>query len=484
MKPWSPYNMLFASRRHGFFIYNALSGVMLELDNHHYRMAQSLSAGESRFPSGPEKEFIDVLEENGFLAEKKSEAVKLMALQYQRNAACFGTGYVGLTICPTLACNFRCVYCFEKTQDDATVMDRETMKALIQFIKTHETAKKLHVVWYGGEPLLAFGVMESLTAGFLEHYPDYDNAALVTNGYLLDEKKIRRLRDLRIRSVQITLDGGQNTHNQRRKLKNGGPTHERILQNIDSLMSSSWNGKCTVRVNVDRKNRQEYAAVHKRLLERYQGKNLTVYPGFVNTFQDHTYDHQCRLCDREWADLSVDGYINDGILPPGGFFPESDAQCLCIATTHYGYVIGPKGEIYKCWEDVGKENMVIGSLHTEGFITHSELVARYGIGTDPYRDDACMACSIFPICGGGCVNKRLRSQQLGERGLNYCSPFRESLQIYLEAYLETWRTRQICHAILGTVATPGMEKGYRMVQPAEKQSVTRNNPLENFAGRS
>jgi uncharacterized protein len=481
MKLWSRYNTLFCSKRYGWFLHNALSGVMLELDERHYRIAKCLCDGKPISSSDHDREFIEMLEENGFLAQKEAEKVKLMTLRYQRNAACFSTGYVGLTICPTLACNFGCLYCFEQSQDDATVMSDETIEALMGFIRKHQEAKHLYVIWYGGEPLLAFHVMENLTAGFLKLYPDYDNAILVTNGYLLDERKIERLNHLKISSVQITLDGSEKTHNQRRILKNGGPTYERIFRNIDLLMASSWKGKCSVRVNVDRGNRQEYAAIHKELLERYKGENLKVYPGYVKTFLEHSYDRQCGLCLSEWTELMVDGYKDEGIVPRGGFFPESGVQNICIATSHYGHVIGPKGEMYKCWEDVGKEHMVIGSVHEDTAVTNPELVARYTIGTDPYQDAQCLECNVFPICGGGCVNKRLRSQQFVEPGLEYCSPFKESLRKYLEAYLETWQTKQICSAILGTGKAPSMEKGYCMVQPEKSRAEQAKNPLENLA---
>jgi uncharacterized protein len=177
----------------------------------------------------------------------------------------------------------------------------------------------------------------------------------------------------------------------------------------------------------------------------------------------------------------VDGYKDEGIVPRGGFFPESGVQNICIATSHYGHVIGPKGEMYKCWEDVGKEHMVIGSVHEDTAVTNPELVARYTIGTDPYQDAQCLECNVFPICGGGCVNKRLRSQQFVEPGLEYCSPFKESLRKYLEAYLETWQTKQICSAILGTGKAPSMEKGYCMVQPEKSRAEQAKNPLENLA---
>jgi uncharacterized protein len=480
MQPWSRYNTLFRSERYGWFVHNTLSGVMLELDEIHARIAESLRDGMSPF-SAETGGFIALLVENGFLADPETERLKLMENRYRRNAACFSTAYLGLTICPTLACNFACSYCFEHSQGDATVMDEETIEALIAFIRKHNDAKHLTVRWYGGEPTLAFGVIETLTAKFIELFPDYADAGMVTNGYLLDRDKIDRLNDLKITSVQITLDGSEATHNRRRILRNGGATYEKIYRNIDLLMNSSWNGSCAVRVNVDRSNRHEYAALRKKLLGRYKGRMLTVYPGHLNTDESSTCDRQCGLCNGEWAAFQLDGYASDGIMPRGGLYPRSGTQNLCIATSIQGHVVGPKGELYKCWEDVGREGMVIGTVHDEQF-TRPDLLFRYSIGTDPYNDSECMECKVFPVCGGGCVNRRMRVQQFGEGSLEYCSPLKDSLERYLDAYMDKWHTHQICRAVLGKGNPPSMENGYRMVQPETKKNDEVKNPLQALTG--
>jgi len=193
MKPWSRYNTLFRSERYGWFLHNTLTGIILELDESHNTAAESLRNGLPAAEPLIDGAFITALEEHGFLAEPSEEKLKLMELRYQRNAACFSTGYVGLTICPTLACNFACPYCFEHSQSDATVMDNRTIEALIAFIKKHNDARHLSVSWYGGEPTLAFSVIETLTEKFIEAFPDYADAGIVTNGYLLDHAKIERL---------------------------------------------------------------------------------------------------------------------------------------------------------------------------------------------------------------------------------------------------------------------------------------------------
>ncbi|NTW52735.1 MAG: radical SAM protein [Chlorobiaceae bacterium] len=481
MQPWSRYNTLFRSERYGWFLHNTLSGVMLELDESHASIAESLRDGS--LPSSAEPAgFIALLEQNGFLADPGKERLKLMENRYWRNAACFSTTHLGLTICPTLSCNFACPYCFEHSQGDATVMDEGTIEALVAFIRKHGDAKHLTVRWYGGEPTLAFGIIETLTAKFIELFPDYAGAGMVTNGYLLDQEKIERLNDLKIASVQITLDGTEETHDRRRIHSNGEGTYQQIIKNIDLLMNSSWNGSCAVRVNVDRTNRHEYAVLRKELLDRYKGRNLTVYPGHVNTDDGNSCDRQCSLCNREWAAFQLDGYAIEGITPRGGLYPPSGIQNLCIATSLQGYVVGPKGELYKCWEDVGREGMVIGTVHDEQYVTNPELLVRYSIGTDPYGDSECMECKVFPVCGGGCVNRRMRVQQFGESSLEYCSSLKESLEKYLDAYMDKWHTNQICKVVLGKGRPPSMENGYRMVQPEMKMRNEVKNPLEPLTG--
>ena len=349
MKPWSPYSTLFRSKQFGWFLYNALSGIMLELDEAHVLMVEKIRDGKPINLSEADKVFIKFLEENGFFASREDEQLQLMRLRYQRNAACFSTAHIWLTICPTLACNFGCPYCFEHSQDDAKVMSPETIDALVSFIKNHQDARYLSVIWYGGEPTIAFDVIKTLTERFLELYPDYDNASLVTNAYLLDRAKIKLLEDLKITLVQITLDGNEKTHNSRRKLKGGGSTYLKILDNVDALMNSSWKGRCSIRVNIDRTNQHEYAGLRAELLDRYKGKNLSFYPGHVNTFIDHPYDYQYGLCNSEWAEFNIGAYQKDGILPRDGLFPVSRTFNTCIATSYYGYVVGPRGELYKCW---------------------------------------------------------------------------------------------------------------------------------------
>jgi len=501
---WSCYNRLFESERFGLFLYNALSNTLLELDEAHYRALEGMrerggagapgegasapggaAAPGAEAAAGPaaDPDFLALLRANRVLVEAGEEQRLLLARHYERHARCFDGSHLGLTICPTLKCNFRCPYCFEHDQRDGATMSPETIERLIAFIAGYKDARRLSIGWYGGEPTLAWELIEDVTQQVEALEIDFEGAGLVTNGYLLDEARIARLDDLKIRSIQITLDGPPEVHDARRVLAGGAPTYARILENVALLMESPYEGSCAIRVNLDKHNLEGFLELHAELRARFAGKQLFVYPGHVHTGLAHAYDHGCNLDCGDWAALTFDLYQRGGLLPKEGFYPAGNQHGICVASSHNGFVVGPRGELYKCWEDVGKEHMVIGDVHEEEPITEPEMRALYSLGTDPYDDPECLACAVLPICGGGCANKRLRARHFPEEGLMVCSPYRDHLTAYLEEYYDTYLSRALLGVGLPSGDAAEVDKGYRMVQPRKRGSAEEPHPPAEPAGQ-
>ena len=151
------------------------------------------------------------------------------ALEAKARMACGEGGSVGLTICPTMGCNFDCPYCFEnhrpgrmtkEVQDDVAALAERMMKA--------SATKNLYVTWFGDEPLLMPDVIEALSgrlAALAEERAAEYNASIITNGFLFTQEIADMLGRCKVTYAQITLDGIGPEHDKTRRLAGGGPTY-------------------------------------------------------------------------------------------------------------------------------------------------------------------------------------------------------------------------------------------------------------------
>ena len=73
----------------------------------------------------------------------------------------YDTRTLSLIIAPTTGCNFACPYCFEPKKNPKT-MTREVEDRIIEYVRSRTLAENISLTWYGGEPLLAFDIIERL----------------------------------------------------------------------------------------------------------------------------------------------------------------------------------------------------------------------------------------------------------------------------------------------------------------------------------
>lgn len=213
-----------------------------------------------------DSKFFKDLKYCGFLVEDNFDEKKEIKMRLLNSR--YDTSVLSLTITPTMACNFRCTYCFESGHYCNGVMTEETEDDICKLVEKESShLEKLVITWYGGEPLLAIAPLERLTNKLRKVCEKYNIeylASIITNGYLLTEDICDKLVELGVTDVQITLDGDEKTHNKRRPLANGGHTYETILDNLDKI-----HGKIgiAIRINVDKENQNEVQNVIDELKE-------------------------------------------------------------------------------------------------------------------------------------------------------------------------------------------------------------------------
>ncbi|MDR1543229.1 MAG: TIGR04133 family radical SAM/SPASM protein [Prevotellaceae bacterium] len=111
----------------------------------------------------------------------------------------------------TLRCNLRCLHCGSDCKIETPVKDmpKEDFLRVIDEITPFVNPNKTMIAITGGEPLLRQD-LESVGAELHKRgYP----WGIVTNGMLLNEKRLKSLLQSGLRSATVSLDGLENSHN-------------------------------------------------------------------------------------------------------------------------------------------------------------------------------------------------------------------------------------------------------------------------------
>ena len=350
------------------------------------------------------------------------------ALEVMGRAACAKARVVALTICPTMGCNFDCPYCFEdhgrgkmtpEVQDDVVALAERMMDAA--------STNDLSVTWFGGEPLLAPDVVESLSRRLIalaeERGGKYD-ASIVTNGYLLTQENADMLGRCKVSSCQVTIDGLGAAHDATRYLRGGGPTFERI---VDNLRNVKLPFKVHVRHNVHERNLDEVDALEAFVndLAAESGNTLNYYPAPVSGSEvaDERGKQVGLLCGTDASELSI--------KQEAGRFRTGRGH-YCGAHLVWSVGIDDAGNLQKCWEAVDKADISFGTARdwdpADPLATASnpDNLTMYLNTAAPVPDEECRECVWLPLCVGGCPHKRLFDHR-------QCVAFKDNPEAYVLA---------------------------------------------------
>ena len=348
---------------------------------------------------------IDRFAKRGIITRTDERA----ALEMMGRAACAMPYGVGLTICPTMNCNFDCPYCFERHRPGKMTKEvQDDVVALAERMMDAAGGRHLSVTWFGGEPLLAPDVIESLSERLMalakEKGAEY-SAGIITNGYLLTQKSADMLGRCEVKNCQVTIDGLGATHDATRHLVGGGATFDRI---IDNLRNVKLPFKVNIRQNVQESNLNEVEKVKELIgkLAEESGNNIIYAPAPVSS-NDATRERGGEvglLCGTDLSEI--------GLMQEAGRFAVGRGH-YCGANVLFSATIDEKGGLSKCWEAVGDPMLNYGNAHDwdpkDPLNTASDpdRLTMYLNTALPNGDEECRECVWLPMCVGGCPHRRL-----------------------------------------------------------------------------
>ena len=189
-------------------------------------------------------------------------------------------GITHYVILPTTTCNARCFYCFEQGMRYQK-MSLETVEDTLRFILRHkpEETKKIHIHWFGGEPMCAADNIDRICEGLAEAGIEFD-AEMTSNGSLFTEESAKKAAEAwKVSRIQITLDGMAEEY-ARRKCYTGAlkEPFATVIRNVHLLIAAGIS--VAVRLNVDENNLGEIYRLVDFLNEAFTGderEKLRVY---------------------------------------------------------------------------------------------------------------------------------------------------------------------------------------------------------------
>lgn len=352
---------------------------------------------------------LDSIEENQMVRLAALEAVvpegedELAEVLRAMRAGSDDPSQRGFTIMPTAYCNMACSYCGQEHLKSSVRLHKIARR--VEEVIADPATRHVRVTWFGGEPMLALGVIRELSERFLKatqaHGKSY-SASMPTNGSLLTERTLKVLRDCGIDSIEVTIDGPPEVHDRRRLKRNGSGSFHQITSALRDHLPPGLN--LTIRVNIDSENEDSVADLIQQLAEIPLKAGLALMP--VHFWGNDVSDVEIEI--RRFAALEAQWLRLAGSLGfPLGPIPNALKRTTCVATTRFSEVVDPAQRVYSC-----SEHPLVPNVRDSGIIaTVDELSgtgARPAGAYDDWYDSVsahdvqCGGCPILPICGGSC----------------------------------------------------------------------------------
>ncbi len=308
-------------------------------------------------------------------------------------------GITHYVILPTTTCNARCFYCFEQGMRYQK-MSLETVEDTLRFILRHkpEDAKKIHIHWFGGEPMCAADNIDRICEGLAEAGIEYE-AEMTSNGSLFTEESAKKAAEVwKVSQIQITLDGMAEEY-ARRKRYTGAlkEPFETVIRNVHLLIAAGIS--VAVRLNVDENNLGEIYRLVDFLNEAFTGderKKLRVHAHSLFGQPGEGLDACPAGAGADALEARV-LEINDYIQRHG--LAVRDLSELFMLKSHYCMVTAPEcnvlidaaGQLFAC--DAMTEDMRYGDVKSDiDPQAWNRVAASCGV-----REE-CSQCVFLPQC--------------------------------------------------------------------------------------
>lgn len=394
IKP-SHYNIIVTNTQGKTTLYNSISKAYIEIDE---SLLDADNLSMKKILELDEVDDIQLLSKLGFLINEDED--ELEQIEYVYNKYYFNGTSLNIIITPTLACNFKCPYCFESGFESRWECKEDYFEVLKKYAdKYFSLYNSIEISLFGGEPLLC---KESIFS-FLNYIEEKKlcknlTISITTNGALIDNYVINNLNKFHCRAIQITIDGTEEKHNLNRIFKDNTKTFRLLIEKIKLLVKElDINTKIILRLNLkdvlpkEVKNTLEF-------FSREERKRISLLFRPIYQTNDYQEQNSSKLSDlNEYYKLGKN--LGFSIVKNNYFYKT----CEACGDDNFFYLM-PDLSMWKCINDLSFNKARIGKINEKGEIKiNASNLMYWNKLANCFSNSKCRECKLLPDCYGGCI---------------------------------------------------------------------------------
>ena len=311
-------------------------------------------------------------------------------------------------------CNLNCSYCFAsqgKYHGDRAIMSYEVGKRALDFlVENSGTRRNLEVDFFGGEPLMNFGVVKDLVA-YARSIEKEKNKnfrfTLTTNGLNITDEVID-FANKEMSNVVLSLDGRKEVHDRFRVDLAGRGSYDRIVPLFQKFVEKRGGKNYYMRGTFTHYN-PDFLNDIKAMLD-LGFTEISMEPVVCAENDPSALTAEDReIVKKQYEDLAKLMLKRRNAGKPFTFYHYmidlKGGPCIykrvsgCGSGTEY-MAVTPWGDLYPCHQFVGEEKFRLGSVF-EG-VTNLEKQNEFA-ACNVYAREECADCWAKLYCAGGCA---------------------------------------------------------------------------------
>lgn len=347
---------------------------------------------------------IDALYSMGIFVDEKTDEIEAMSTYMDIKK--YEQKRLYVTIIPTDACNFRCIYCYQP--EKAAIMTEGTLEKILKWFERNlRYYDELSLGWFGGEPLLQPSIVLKLLSR-IHDLCKINRVAMIssvtTNGYTIDIDLFKQLLTNGLLYYQITVDGDEATHNLQRPHKTNKDSYGRIMQNLSDMkkLPHRYRFEVGIRINISgsMKKGTIYGFIDKMAELFAEDKRFVIIWQWVRDWGGVRIAHHDKGNLVQTSNVCAEyiEYAKSKGLSVADIVSTMTGTDSCEAYYKNGYVFNHDGRVFKCAMCLGDEkNNCIGYIDDNGIMRVDSSKELPWLTHDKITGE-CAECVYLPLC--------------------------------------------------------------------------------------